>query len=402
MRAPRLLRPALLLAAFLPGAGLGAQPLDGGKAVLLEAEARPLSARPAVEDNSFLLALGSALEGEADRRGLAVARADFGGARPEPEAAMEAAAASGARWVLIARASIEAGGRVSWRASVYDGQGGGLLGSDAFSAYAGLSALSLIEASARRAFEAAWIAREGEERPLPIGWPLRFSSKAEGALVSLGEELPLGRVLEGALVAPYLPILPGTRLALSQEKPGYWTRSDRLRVGSVDAPIALPPLYRKTRSALSLDYGLGRLLGLQASYRYYPLPDLLYLRASEALWAAYDFLPGSSPVYHGETRLGAAFSPFFSSSAPLRLSLGSGASGILTYVAQGNFEAPLFLDLLIEPVFFTIELHFPERAFFIEGRFPYSLGAGSGLLPQGWSHVGGGAPLFSAGVLWKW
>jgi len=398
----KLLRPAALLAAIFLGVEAGAQTLDAGKAVLLEADARTLSEAPVPEDSSFLLALGSALEGEAALRGLAVSRAGFGEATSEPQAALEAAAGTGARWVLVARSAIDAGGRVFWRASVYDGQGGGLLGSDAFSAYAGLSALGLIEASAKRAFEAAWIAKEGEERPLPIGWPLRFASGAEGALVSLGEELPLGAVTDGALSAPYLPILPGTRVAVTQEKPGYWARSDRLKVGSSDAPIALPPLYRKTRSALSLDYGLGRLLGLQASYRHYPLPDLLYLRASEALWAAYDFLPGSSPVYHGETRLGAAFSPFFSPKAPLRISIGSGVSGILTYVAQENFEDPLFFDFLIEPVFFTIELHFPEHAFFIEGRFPYSLGADSGLLPQGWAHVGGGAPLFSAGVLWKW
>jgi hypothetical protein len=398
----RLLRPAALLAALFLGAEAGAQTLDAGRAALLEAEARSLSAEGEPEGKAFRDALGSALEGEAASRGLAVSRADFGETASEPQAVLAAAAGSGARWVLVARASVEAGGRVSWRASIYDGRGGGLLGSDAFSAYAGLSALPLIEASARQVFEAAWLAKEGEERPLPIGWPLRFSSGTEGALVSLGEELPLGAVRDGALTAPYLPLLPGTRLALSQERPGYWARSDRLKVPNSEAPIVLPPLYRKTGSALSLDYGLGRLLGLQASYRYYPLPDLLYLRASEALWAAYDFLPGSSPVYHAETRLGAAFSPFFSPSAPLRVSIGSGASGILTHVARENFEAPLFLDLLIEPIFFTIELHFPERAFFIEGRFPYSLGADSGLLTQGWVHVGGGAPLFSAGVLWKW
>jgi hypothetical protein len=399
---PKLLRSVALLAALILGAEAGAQTLEAGRAVLLEAAAWPRPAATDSEDVSFLHALGSALEGEAERRGLAVSRADFGEAASEPQAVLAAAAGLGARWVLVARGSLEAGGRVSWRASVYDGQGGGLLGSDAFSAYAGLSALPLIEASARRAFEAAWIAKEGEERSLPIGWPLRFSSGAEGALVSLGEGLPLGAVRDGALTAPYLPILPGTRLALCQERPGYWARCDRLKVPDGEAPIALPPLYRKTGSAFSLDYGLGRLLGLQASYRRYPLPDLLYLRVSEALWAACDFQPGSSPVYHAETLLGAAFSPFFSPSVPLRVSIGSGGSGVLTYMARKNFETPLFLDLLIEPVFFTIELHFPERAFFIEGRFPYSLGADSGLLPQGWVHVGDGAPLFSAGVLWKW
>lgn len=391
MRKPR--GAAAMFFAFLLGARAGAQGLDSERAVLLES---------GKEAASFLLALGSALEGEAEARGLSVSRADFGEESSEPQAALKAATGSGARWVLIARSSIEDGGRVFWSASIYDGRGGGLLGSDAFSAYAGLSALTLIEASARRAFEAAWIAKESGESPLPIGWPLRFASRAEGSLVSLGEELPLGAVTGGALTASYLPILPGTRVAVTQEKTGYWPRSDRLKVGTQDAPIGLPPLYRKTRSALAIDYGLGRLLGLQASCRYYPLPDLLYLRASEALWAAYDFLPGSSPVYHDEARLGAAFSPFFSPNAPLRISLGAGASSILTYVAEENFENPLFLDFLIEPIFFTIELHFPERAFFIEGRFPYSLGADSGLLPQGWAHIGGGTPLFSAGVLWKW
>ena len=403
----KLRRLALLSAALLLGVEAYAQTLDAGRAVLLEAGSRAFSEASAPADDSFLLALGSALEREAEARGLSVTKAAFSEGMPEPPACARAAAGSGARWALVARASIGANNRVVWRASIYDGQDGGLLGSDAFSSYAGLSALPLIEASARRVFTAAWLAKETENRSLPIAWKLRLTSRAEGAAVSLGdgqwegEKVALGTIEDGSLTAPYLPFLPGTKVLVSQSMPNYWPRSDSLKIGKSDSLIALPPLYRITKSAFSLDYGFGRLLGIEATYRYYPLPDALYLQAAEALWAAYDFLPGSSPVYHEEVRVGAAFYPLFSPNAPLRLSIGSGCSSIMTYVAQSDFENPVFFDFLIEPVFFTIELHFPQRAFFIEGRFPYSLGADSGLLPQGWANLKG-APLLSAGVLWKW
>jgi hypothetical protein len=404
----KLRRLAVLSAALMLACEAGAQTLDAGRAVLLEAGSLIPSEKSVPDDASFLLALGSALENEAQARGLAVSKADFGEGTPEPQEALQAAAVSGARWALVARASIEEDNRVVWRASIYDGQNGGLLGSDAFSSYAGLSALPLIDTSAKRAFTAAWLAKETENKPLPISWKLHLASQAEGAVISLGagqgdgERLALGSVEGGGLTAPYLPFLPGTRALVSQSKPGYWPRSDSIKIGKSDSLIALPPLYKITKSAFSLDYGFGRLLGIEASYRYYPLPDALYLQAAEALWAAYDFLPGSSPVYHEEVRLGAAFSPFFSPNVPLRLSIGSGVSSIATYIPQQGFNPPYFFDFLIEPVFFTVELHFPERAFFVECRLPYSLGAASGLLGQGWVGLNGSAPLFTAGVLWKW
>ena len=68
---------------------------------------------------AVLLALGSALKAEAEARGLSVSRADFGEVSSEPQAALKAATGSGARWVLIARSSIEDGNRVFWRASMW-------------------------------------------------------------------------------------------------------------------------------------------------------------------------------------------------------------------------------------------------------------------------------------------
>lgn len=418
MRSPARIR-VVLAAAFLLGAGpwLAAQatapkdaavPAEGGlddsRAVVTVTVLA--SSAGAAEALRFAEALAVSLTREAGATGLAANRGsplDYELA--EPEAARDAALASGARWVFIARVSVESR-RILWRAAAYDGRDGSLFGADAFSAYAGLSALPLLDASAKGVATAAATARAAPERPVPIDYRLAFSSRDEGALVSFG--LPgsgafaAGTIAEGGLEAPYLPFLPGERLVVGLEKPGYWPGGAMVRIKPKASTIALPPLLKKSVFTLGANYGTGRLLGAAVSARWYPLPDRVYLRAENALWAAYDFRPGSKAVLHDELRLGAGAYLFFDPAARFRASLGLGLSGIATIFTQPGLAAPTAFDLCLEPVFFTLEWHEPTWAFVLEQRFPYSLGLESGLLPRDWLELGGKGPLFvSLGVIFK-
>lgn len=389
----------------------GAPPeLDGSRALVVTAYlARPgdgvvAGLAASGEASRFAEALAQALFREVSATGISVSRGgaiDY--ALPEPETAKAAAVSSGARWILIARVTLE-DRRLIWRAAVYDGRDGSLYGADAFSAYAGLSVLPLLDASARNAALASKKAREIPERPAPIGYRLSFASPDDGAIVSFGpggEEA--GLVAGGILEAPYLPFMAGERLLLGIEKEGYWPRRFALKVKAEPETAALPALFKKTHYAYGANYGMGRLLGAAASARWYPLPDLLYLRAENSLWAAYDFRPGSNPVLHDELRLGAAAYIFFSPEARFRSSLGLGFSGIATLFTNGGVADPFAFDLCLEPVFYTLEWHYPDWALVLEGRAPYSLGLASGLLPRQWLGLGGsGGPLFlSLGVIFK-
>lgn len=352
-------------------------------------------------------ALALAFEREAGLAGFALSSLPFSGDdASEPEVARRAASERSARWVLVARCKIE-GDRVLWRAAVYDGSDGSLLGADVFSAYAGLSALPLIAQSASNAMRAAILARDAPPREEPIQRRLAFASEDEGASVLLGSAgpgaLPLGSIADGRLEAPYLPFRPGQRFLVSVEKGGYWPASFRARVGESDDAIRLPRLMRKTENALVLSYGTGRLLGAAAAYRWYPLPDALYIRGEDSFWAAYDFLPGSRPVLHDEIRLGAGAYLFLPPSSRFRISAGSGLSGIFTLLTASGPDERTGFDLCIEPVFYTLEWHWPTWALVLEQRFPYSLGLDCGFLPREWLSLGGKGPIFiSLGAMLKW
>lgn len=393
----------LAAAAALPSEEAAAPqpPLDPGRGVVVLAVGQGGD-----EARRFAEALAVSLAREAEATGLSASRGQtIDASTPEPEAAKGAALASGARWVFVARASVVSR-RLLWRAAVYDGSDGALYGADAYSAYAGLSALPLLDASAKGAAQAAKTARDLPERPSPIAHRLSFSSADEGAEVFFGlpgtDAASAGIIAEGLLEAPYFPFMPGERLEIGVDKEGYWPRGLSLKVKPEPETLSLPPLFKETSLAWGANYGIGRLLGAAASLRWYPLPDRIYLRAENALWAAYDFRPGSRPVLHDELRLGAAAYLFFDPEARFRSSLGLGLSGIATLLTSPGLADPFAFDLCLEPIFFTLEWHFADWAIVLEQRFPYSLGLDSGLLPRQWLELGGSGPLFvSLGVIFK-
>jgi hypothetical protein len=382
-------------------------PAPASAAALDEGAAALLIDAPSDAAEGFAHALAQALARESALAGIAATVAGSpDSALAEPESARRVAASALARWVLVARCRIE-GSRVLWRAAVYDGADGSLIGADAFSAYAGLSALPLIDRSAASAVQAAALGSRFSKRDAPIQRRLVFSSADEGASVLLGgvgpDALTLGLVADGALEAPYLPFRPEQRLLVGLAKDGYWPASIRIKAQDSEKPIRLRPLMRKTGSAFLASYGTGRLLGAAAGYRWYPLPDAVYLRAEDSIWAAYDFRPGSLPVIHDELRLGAGAYLFSPPGSRFRASAGLGISGIFTLLTAAGIDDPVGFDLCLEPFFLTLEWHRPTWALVLEQRFPYSLGIQSGFIPREWLSLGGNGPLFlSVGAMLKW
>ena len=166
--------------------------------------------------------------------------------------------------------------------------------------------------------------------------------------------------------------------------------------------IQLKPLYRATRVAYGANYGTARILGAAGYIRKYLIPDQVYAKAELSLWAAYDFSAAARPVLHDELRLGIGAYLFIDPMGRFRASVGTGVWSIGTLFTAKYADPRLGLDICVEPVFFTLEWHWPERAIVLESRYPYSLGAGTGYLGRGWLSLGDAGPLFlSVGVLFK-
>ena len=168
-----------------------------------------------------------------------------------PEAIAEAARAEGAAWAACLRLGIDHS-RLSYSVRVYEASEGALAAAAAFSTFAGIGALPLLERSARTAALKASVYRSAASGASPrnlIRYRITLLSPDEGAAVSLsggsagGEDVYLGRIAGGRLLLPYLALEPGSRISIvvsqAREK-GELDSRDPRRGGRADCPGAAP------------------------------------------------------------------------------------------------------------------------------------------------------------------
>lgn len=385
----------------------GAESLDERKAVLI-LDAAQSSQGAGTELGPYASAAAAAVRRAFSARGLSVAGTEHSAS--DPAAAVAAARRAGCRWALSLRVSAE-GRRLFWRIAAYDASDSSLSAADAFSAFAGLTVLPLLDASAEKAAD-AWANAATRNPPvLPIRYALRFASADPGAEIRFSSgsvpDRSAGIVAEdGTLQAAYAPFMAGEKVVASARLLGHWPKTVEFVPAKDGPPARFPPLHVKTGHSLTTSAGLGRLLGAGFSYRAYSVPDSLYFRLENAAWASTSFLPGSRPVFHNETRVGLGAYPFPKPDGIVRLSVGAGVSYAATWISGADPESvPTGYDFCVEPFWYTLEFHLPRWALVLEHRFPFSVGLDSGYLPRGWLSVGGGdggAPFVSVGVMRKW
>ncbi|MFA6506248.1 MAG: hypothetical protein WCT14_09130 [Treponemataceae bacterium] len=326
---------------------------------------------------------------------------------PEPQAVASAAVASGGRWAVVLRVRLE-NRRLFWRISVYDAVSSVLRAADSFSAFAGLTALPVLDSSAESVAQAWKLVKDDVVPDLPIPFRLRFTSAEAGVAVrfssaTIAEREACVTVL-GTSDAAYAPFQKTEAVRITLSREGYWSKEIILNKGPVEAPVRLPRLQKKTSDALTVNVGFPRLFGAEAAYRRYVAADVWYLLAADTLWVTTDFRPGSAAVPHDELRLGIGAYLNPNPDSAFRVSVGTGVSGIATWLPKATgYDSQLGFDFLLDPVWFTIEYHQPTWAIVFEQRFPYSLGLTSGFLSPGWARVENGGPSFmSVGVMFKW
>ncbi|MBN2875559.1 MAG: hypothetical protein JXM71_10735, partial [Spirochaetales bacterium] len=309
---------------------------------------------------------------------------------------------TGARWAAVVRCSVEKR-RVVWRLSVYDGLDGALIAADTQAAFAGLSALSLMDESATAVSAMAATLRNREVPGAPIDYRIRLVSTDEGAAVAFGSgesARQIGMIADGGLLTPYVAFVEDQQVMVSLSKDGYWPRETLIRPGRSDEPIELKSMMLMTRHALSLFITNGRILGLSTDYRYHLYPDGLYLRMANSAWVQGD--DNGFPVLHDEPRLGVGAYLLMPPDSRFRTTIGTGISGIVTLLTASDFEDQLYLDSSLDIVWLTLEWHWPRIAIVFEERFSYALGSDTGLLRRGWWGSDGSLVLMSLGVMFKW
>ncbi|HUW69356.1 MAG TPA: hypothetical protein VMX33_03925 [bacterium] len=310
----------------------------------------------------------------------------------------------GARWVAIVRCTIERQ-RLIWRLAIFDFIDGAMIAADAQGTFAGLSAMPLLEASAARVAHDAQTQRKRVAPGNPIQYRFRFTSGDEGAQVAFGTgdaSRPAGSIEDGILVAPFVAFREGDPVVITVAKDGYWPRTTVFTTSGTDNPIKLPVLMPMSRTALSIGLTAARLLGASADYRYYLLPDSIFLRGGDSLWLQYTYTGGSIPVLHDELRLGLGAYLFTPPYSRFRFAAGTGLSGIATLLLPAAMTDRFYFDLSLDAMWLSFEWHMPNWAVFMEQRVSYSFGLDSGLLSRGWLRSDDGLMGLTAGVMLKW
>lgn len=323
---------------------------------------------------------------------------------PDSELAGAALAESKVRWAAVVRCSID-NRRVLWRISVYDALDGALVASDARAAFAGLSALPLMDESATLVAEAAAALRGRTAPGASLEYRIRFSSPDDGAAVAFGSGSSsrlIGTIVEGGLVAPYAAFESEVAIVATVSKDGYWTHAHTFKPGLTDEPVTLPALMPRTRHSLSAGTTIGRLVGLAADYRYHIASDSVFLRGSDQVWFQLAPGGGSPATLHDELRLGLGAYLFLPRPSRFRIAAGTGLSGIASVVQSDTGPGGLYFDLSLDAVWISYEWHLPKVAFFVEQRAAYSFGIDSGLLRRGWWQAAHAPMLLTAGAMIKW
>jgi hypothetical protein len=413
MRRSAHLRIAIAAATVLLGA---ASSLARADPAAPDPTALLLFAPAIVSDNSITQADASDL-GEAFREDLRRELTDQGfkvldpkpeaPSAPGPEAIAAAARAEGAAWAALPRLGIDRS-RLSYSARIYEAGEGALAAAAAFSTFAGIGALPLLERSARTAALRASAYRSAASGASPrelIPYRITLLSPDEGAAVSLSggstgdEDAYLGRIAGGRLLLPYLALEPGSQISIVVSQRGKRSAIVETLAGEGEQTVQAPPLQDSERQALSIETGPGRLLGLGLGYRYFLEPDWVFLFADGRAYAGYDFGAGSFPLFHAEAWEGAGAYLVLPPASPIRAGISAGCGLLFSFASISGDER--FFDLALVPVkaFAEIKVSGPMSArLSIEAA--YSLGLGSGIAEMGW--MGGSLPLlFSVGMAWR-
>jgi hypothetical protein len=208
-----------------------------------------------------------------------------------------------------------------------------------------------------------------------------FASPDEGMVVKLSGDQYVGRVVNGRLTLPGDSVVAGSRVVVQKSKPGFHPAEQTVTL-TPGKPIQLRPLAREHANALEMYSTLGQLLGLGAAYRVYAVPDWFFFSGGGYLWAQPPANLALRAVLHTDTFIDLNAYLFLSPDAPVRFGVSTGAGVVLSFLTSPGF--PLYTDIYIDVFNWWLEARFFGITFFLRQELKYDIGAGVGLLDQGW------------------
>ncbi len=305
--------------------------------------------------------------------------------------------ASAADVLLLVQYQI-AGARLLMVVTLTDRVSGLVLGGGAYTGTADLALVTTIRAAAEElAVQLRDVERVVNERPRSpdIVRTVTVTSVDEGAGVLVGGELAAGRVSNGGLVLPFLPMEIGTSLLLETRLDGYYPRRQTVIITDETMVVALEPLEPIIRWEIAGAWSPMRWAGAAMGFRRYLVPRRLYAQSTNQLSTRYRFAAGSRASTVIDTRLSMGGYVFAPAERRLRIGIATGVGLTLSTLA-GEQTVYTFVDPYFNIVSLELRLQLNRFAPFIQGEMIHYGAADSGYLNPGTM------PYVSLGVLVPW
>jgi len=320
------------------------------------------------------------------------------------EKLLEYAKKLGADSAVVSSYGIEGGKRLYVQIVVYDVRTGKIVASLMNSGYASLAGFDflaeVVEAVTPSIQEYLKVFNRTEPTTYEAVEGIVFRSKDEGLQVRYESGQYIGSISDGTLRAPYVPFVVGTTIKVGMEKPDYYpdSRSFVLKEGMNE--INLPPLERKFRNELSVYWCYGQSVGAGVGYRYYPIPDYIFLSVDNYFYLQYDFMDYNEPVYHDDASFSVGAYFFSSHLTPVRFGASVGCGVIVTSFTKSDM--PTYTDYYINFATLFLDLNIRPWTLYAQGALKYSLGIGNNILGQQYLILPKFGPFVSVGVRKKW
>jgi hypothetical protein len=238
-------------------------------------------------------------------------------------------------------------------------------------------------------------------KPEPKVRKITFISNQEGLEIYMPDGELLGEITLSVLNITDREFEIGTKLLVTKKLKGFRTAEQYIFLDKEKSAVPLSDLKKAQTIALETNWTYTQLLGAGTGFRFYPIPDWMFVSFDSYFYLQRDFTtPSGNDILHSDMRLLAGVYLGFGPEKLFRINVSIGAGMILSMPVN---QSENYTDFYLNPINIAFELNFDDWSFYIRPELRISMGIGEkNLLNGGIIHSDYYVPPITLGVLRKW
>lgn len=230
---------------------------------------------------------------------------------------------------------------------------------------------------------------------------ITFISNQEDMEIYLPDGELLGHITHSVLNVTDREYELGTKLLITKKLKGFRTGEQYIFLDKEKSAVPLSDLKKAQTMALEMNWTYTQLMGIGSGFRYYLIPDWMYISFDSYFYLQRDFsTPDGNDLLHSDMRLLAGLYLGFGPESIFRINVSIGVGVILTMPLHKSAN---YTDFYLNPINISFELNFDDWAFYLRPELRIAMGIGeNNLLGGGILHSDYYIPPITIGVLRKW